>query len=144
MSTKPRKTAKPKSAPRSKKAPEELTEKPQLNARFEAQLPQIIEEISRVLNVTRPEIEDAAISVAELHDYLNFEIQKTSLKIEQLKWETRVDPGEKQRTQAWLDELIALRETFPSDGLAASVAFLENLKAAVRRVLLDETDEIEK
>jgi hypothetical protein len=83
-----------------------------INPMFKERLPTMMAEICDSLMVIEPAIDRVTIQLQEFLDYLNFEIQKTALHIQRLRWEPQVDLVAVREAEAWLKQLAKLEEEF--------------------------------
>jgi hypothetical protein len=112
-----------------------------INPRFKERLPAIMENICQSLLIIEPEVEKMTVPLKEFLDFLEFEIQKTELRIAQEEWKDRADPEERAADRAgpvkltadreWLQRLRELRKDFDLNVMTSSVPFIRDM---LRRV----------
>ncbi|WP_439357932.1 hypothetical protein [Bradyrhizobium sp. DASA03007] len=86
-----------------------------INAHFKDRLPLIMSEICDSLMVIEPAIDRVRVQLREFLDYLDFEIQKTAIEVQRLRWEPQVDRAAVSEAEAWLKQLAKLEEDFNID-----------------------------
>ncbi|WP_316207497.1 hypothetical protein [Bradyrhizobium sp. SZCCHNR3118] len=104
-----------------------------LNARFQARLPGIIEDIAQQMLVIEPAMEKVAIPIREFIDFLDFEIEKMQLSIEQQRWQSTVDVKSIAADEAWLKQLTDLRKDLDIYDLTVSVPRIDILIANINK-----------
>jgi hypothetical protein len=102
-----------------------------INAKFKDRLPVIMTEICDSLLVIEPAIERVKVQLREFLDYLDFEIQKTALEVQRLRWEPQVDVPAVSEAEAWLKQLAQLEEDFKIDVMTSPP---ETIRAMLTRV----------
>ncbi len=115
------------------KPPEPAVRKQPLNARFQARLPGIIEDIAQQMLVIEPAMEKVAIPIREFIDFLDFEIEKMQLSIEQQRWQSTVDVKSIAADEAWLKQLTDLRKDLDIYDLTVSVPRIDILIANINK-----------
>jgi hypothetical protein len=86
-----------------------------INPKFKDRLPGIMSDICESLMVIEPAVERLTVQLREFLDYLDFEIQKTALEIQRLRWEPQVDLPAVREAEEWLKQLTQLEEDFNVD-----------------------------
>src|ERR1700721_520228 len=104
----------------------------EINHRFQARLPHILDEISTSLMVIEPAVNDVTVPLREFLDYLDFEISKTRHTIDKDAWESIVDVNKAARDKAWLLKLEQLRKDFDVDAMTSSVNFIRSMLTRVQ------------
>lgn len=113
-----------------KSAPE--IQPPGLHPRFHSSIPTLVETAHKTRNNLRPVMEGAASLVAEVRDYLRFEIDKVVVAIQKAEWEGKVDltklkahRDELKTFQDWLDR-FDIQQPFATLGVIVDA--LESLE----------------
>jgi hypothetical protein len=83
-----------------------------INPKFKDRLPGIMSDICDSLMVIEPAVDRLAVQLREFLDYLNFEIQKTALEVQRLRWEPQVDLPAVREAEEWLKQLAQLEDEF--------------------------------
>lgn len=104
----------------------------EINAKFRARIPVILEDISGCLMVIEPAVQDVTVPLREFLDYLEFEISKVSLQIEKDAWKPIVDLNKAAEDDAWLEHLQQLRKDFDVEKMTSSVNFIQDMLRRVR------------
>lgn len=92
-----------------------------INPHFQSRLPSILEQVCSSLLTIEPAMQDIALQLAEFREYLDFEIQKTQLDIDQEEWKSRADPEKLESDKLWLAKLKTLRDDFEGERLTSTV-----------------------
>lgn len=71
--------------------------------------------------IIEPAMDKVAIPLREFIDFLDFEIEKVTLSINQEKWESIVNVQKVANDEAWLKRLTELRKNLDIYELTASV-----------------------
>ncbi|MEY9178432.1 uncharacterized protein YjaG (DUF416 family) [Bradyrhizobium elkanii] len=112
----------------------ELAVRPQpINARFQSRLHGMLEEICQQMLIIEPAMDKVAIPIKEFIDFLDFEIEKVTLSINQEKWESIVNVQKVANDEAWLKRLTELRNGLDIYDLTASVPRIDALVAGIER-----------
>jgi hypothetical protein len=106
-------------------------ERREINPHFKDRLPGIMTEICDALIVIDPAINRINIQLREFLDYLDFEINKTDLEIERMRWESKVDLAALISAESWLQQLRQLKEDF---NIAAMSSPPATIRAMIDRV----------
>jgi hypothetical protein len=111
-------------------APSKMVVRP-INPKFKDRLPGIMVEIIDALVVIEPAVSRMTVQLREFLDYLDFEIQKTALEIQRLRWEPQVDLVAVREAEDWLKQLAKLEEDFNVDVMTSPP---ETIRAMLDRV----------
>lgn len=103
-----------------------------INPYFERKLPKIINDLARSVLDATPLLERADLRVRELHDYLDYEIQKRELAVERGEWETIVNPEALETEKRHLGLLKTLKEQYEPGKVLASSKLLNELQAKLQ------------
>jgi len=106
---------------------------PELNPRFRQQIPDILERLAQTQLATERHLEQAQVAVGEMHDFVGFEIEKTTLAIERLEWEPRLSPeqaAELEELVAYKEELTHLASLHP-EAVMQSYTFIQSVRQAL-------------
>lgn len=87
----------------------------------------MLEEICQQMLIIRPAMDKVAIPLREFIDFLDFEIEKVTLSINQEKWESIVNVQKVANDEAWLARLTDLRRDLDIYELTASVQRIQQL-----------------
>lgn len=98
-----------------------------INARFQSRLHPMLEDICQQMLIIRPAMDKVAIPLREFIDFLDFEIEKVTLSLNQEKWESIVNVQKVANDEAWLKRLTDLRRDLDIYELTASVERIEKL-----------------
>jgi hypothetical protein len=104
-----------------------------INARFQSRLPGILEEICQQMLILEPAMNQVAVPIREFIDFLDFEIEKVTLAINQEKWESVVNVTKVASDEAWLKRLTDLRKDLDIYDLTASVPRINTLIEGVEK-----------
>ncbi|GAA0005242.1 hypothetical protein BDS110ZK4_28240 [Bradyrhizobium diazoefficiens] len=104
-----------------------------INARFQSRLHGMLEEICQQMLIIEPAMDKVAIPIKEFIDFLDFEIEKVTLSINQEKWESIVNVQKVANDEAWLKRLTELRNGLDIYDLTASVPRIDALVAAIEK-----------
>jgi hypothetical protein len=104
-----------------------------INARFQSRIAGILEDICQQMLIIEPAMEKVAIPIREFIDFVDFEIEKTKLAIDQEKWESIVNVQKVAADEAWLKRLTDLRKDLDIYDLTASVPRIDNLVAVIEK-----------
>ncbi|MCW2077904.1 UNVERIFIED_ORG: uncharacterized protein YjaG (DUF416 family) [Bradyrhizobium japonicum] len=104
-----------------------------INARFQSRLQGILEDICQQMLIIEPAMDKVAIPIKEFIDFVDFEIEKVTLSINQEKWESIVNVQKVANDEAWLKRLTELRNGLDIYDLTASVPRIDGLVAAIER-----------
>ena len=104
-----------------------------INARFQSRLPGILENICQQMLIIEPAMDQVAIPIREFIDFLDFEIEKVTLAINQEKWESIVNVQKVAADEAWLKRLTDLRKDLDIYDLTASVPRIDALVEAIEK-----------
>ena len=104
-----------------------------INARFQSRLHGMLEEICQQMLIIEPAMDKVAIPIKEFIDFLDFEIEKVTLSINQEKWESIVNVQKVANDEAWLKRLTELRNGLDIYDLMASVPRIDALVAAIEK-----------
>ncbi|MGX1364091.1 uncharacterized protein YjaG (DUF416 family) [Bradyrhizobium elkanii] len=104
-----------------------------INARFQSRLHGMLEEICQQMLIIEPAMDKVAIPIKEFIDFLDFEIEKVTLSINQEKWESIVNVQKVANDEAWLKRLTELRNGLDIYDLTASVPRIDGLVAAIEK-----------
>jgi hypothetical protein len=99
----------------------------EINARFRDRLPHIMKKVCRIILTIEPEIKDLTVHLKEFQEYLDFEIEKTSLDISKEEWKDRADRDKLRADREWLAKLKALRADFDINAMTAPASLLRSL-----------------
>ncbi|WLB04143.1 hypothetical protein [Bradyrhizobium elkanii] len=83
--------------------------------------------------IIEPAMDKVAIPIKEFIDFLDFEIEKVTLSINQEKWESIVNVQKVANDEAWLKRLTELRNGLDIYDLTASVPRIDALVAAIEK-----------
>ncbi|MBP1297012.1 MULTISPECIES: hypothetical protein [Bradyrhizobium] len=83
--------------------------------------------------IIEPAMDKVAIPIKEFIDFLDFEIEKVTLSINQEKWESIVNVQKVANDEAWLKRLTELRNGLDIYDLTASVPRIDALVAGIER-----------
>jgi hypothetical protein len=105
-----------------------------INAHFKDRLPLIMSEICDSLMVIEPAIDRVRVQLREFLDYLDFEIQKTALEVQRLRWEPQVDVPAVSEAEAWLKQLAQLEEDFKIDVMTSPPVTIRKMLDRVNKM----------
>lgn len=105
-----------------------------INPKFKDRLPEIMTEIGDQLLVIEPAVDRVTVVLREFLDYLDFEIQKTALEIQRLKWEPQVDLAALREAEEWLKQLAQLEEDFNVDVMTSPPKTIRAMAERVRKM----------
>jgi hypothetical protein len=105
-----------------------------INPMFKDRIPGIMAEICDSLLVIEPAIDRVTVQLREFLDYLNFEIQKTALHIQRLRWEPQVDLEAVREAEAWLKLLAQLEEDFNVDVMTSPPKTIREMLTRVQKL----------
>lgn len=91
----------------------------------------MLEEICTQMLIIEPAMDKVAIPLREFIDFLDFEIEKVTLAINQEKWESVVNVQKVANDEAWLKRLTELRKNLDIYELTASVQRIDGLVEAI-------------
>lgn len=91
----------------------------------------MLEEICTQMLIIEPAMDKVAIPLREFIDFLDFEIEKVTLAINQEKWESVVNVQKVANDEAWLKRLTDLRRNLDIYELTASVQRIDGLVEAI-------------
>lgn len=102
-----------------------------INPKFKDRLPGIMSDICQSLMVIEPAVDKLAVQLREFLDYLDFEIQKTALEVQRLRWEPQVDLPAVREAEEWLKQLSQLEDDFDVDVMTSPP---QTIRAMIKRV----------
>ena len=93
----------------------------------------MLEEICQQMLIIEPAMEKVAIPIREFIDFVDFEIEKVTLSINQEKWESIVNVQKVAADEAWLKRLTDLRKDLDIYDLTASVPRIDALVETIEK-----------
>jgi hypothetical protein len=87
----------------------------------------MLDEICTQMLIIEPAMDKVAIPLREFIDFIDFEIEKTTLSINQEKWESIVNVQKVASDEAWLKRLTDLRRDLDIYDLTSSVPRIAKL-----------------
>lgn len=106
----------------------------EINPRFRDRLPRLMRRVCDILVKIEPEIQDLAVHLKELQEYLDFEIEKIRLEIQKEAWKDRADRAKLEADSEWLAKLEALRADFDIDAMTAPATLIRSLFARTKEM----------
>lgn len=104
-----------------------MTDTATLNRQLVRALPAIREDLAETLSIVEPRLNAVADRVAELRDYLAFEVEKARLALDRAEWDSRSDAA---GARAHLQRLVELHEMLNEKDALATVTFLKGILGA--------------